>query len=131
MSQQVTAPNSTPMPPHSDFSSANPDGAIRCFACPCGCVCLRWHGTLLLHFDAHQLACAVNCLEEVLRQPSCAFSLGEGTFCACRAADGHYYLACQERIVLRLSEDDARELHFELASARSQVNAPRPILHLA
>jgi len=95
--------------------------AIRCFGCPCGCVCLRWHGTLLLHFEARQLAGALNCLEAILRQSASAFALGEESFCACRAADGHYYLACQERVVLRLSEDDARQLHAELAAARDRI----------
>lgn len=97
---------------------ANP---IRCFACPCGCVCLRWHGTLLLHFDGTQLACALNCLEDILREPSRSFSLGEEAFCACRAADGHYYLACQERVVLRLTEEDARCLRAELISVRDRA----------
>lgn len=110
-------------------SQASPDAkAIRCFACPCGCVCLRWHGTLLLHFDDAQLTCALNCLEDILQEPSRSFSLGEEAFCACRAADGHYYLACQERVVLRLSEDDARCLRTELASARERMT-PVPSTH--
>ena len=110
------------MPSKAEPVTRQGTAAIRCFACPCGCVCLRWHETLLLHFDSLELNRAVACLEDILLQPACAFSLGDGPFCACRAADGNYYLMCQEQVVLRLSEDDARNLHAELAYAQAQMS---------
>ena len=102
--------------PHSD--EARP---FQCFFCPSGCVCLRWRRTLLLHFTRSDLARALDCLEDVLKHPSCGFSLGEGAFCACHAADGQYYLSCQDRVVLRLSAEDARGLLGELASAQAAL----------
>jgi hypothetical protein len=93
------------------------DPAIRCFFCPCGCVCLRWRQGLLMHFDRGELGHALDCLGDVLQRPACGFSLGESPFCACYARDGHYYLLCRDQVVLRLSEEEARSLHSELASA--------------
>jgi hypothetical protein len=100
---------------------------FECFFCPSGCVCLRWRRTLLLHFTRSDLARARDCLEDILKQQSCGFSLGDGAFCACHAADGQYYLSCQDRVVLRLSADDARGLLGELASAHAalvETNVP-------
>jgi hypothetical protein len=92
--------------------------AIRCFFCPCGHVCLRWRRALLLHFDQGEVSCALGCLRDVLKGKSCRFSLGQGSFSACRAVDGFYYLLCQSHVVLRLSEEEAHTLHTELSSAR-------------
>lgn len=89
---------------------------FECFVCPRGCVCLRWHRTLLLHFGRGDVPQALECLEDVLRQPSGSPCLGAGPFCACRAADGFCYLVCQNRVVLRLSTEDAHSLHTTLAS---------------
>lgn len=94
---------------------------FQCFFCPSGCVCLRWRRTLLLHFTRSDLTRAVECLEDILKQPSCAFSLGGGAFCACHAADGQYYLFCRDSVVLRLSTDDAHGLLGELASAHAAL----------
>lgn len=94
---------------------------FQCFFCPSGCVCLRWRRTLLLHFTRSDLARALDCLEDILKHPPCAFSLGEGAFFACHAADGQYYLLCQDRVVLRLSAEDARGLAGELASAHAAL----------
>jgi hypothetical protein len=102
--------------PHSDEGKP-----FQCFFCPSGCVCLRWRRTLLLHFTRSELTHALDCLKDVLKRPSCAFSLGEGAFCACHAADGQYYVLCQDRVVLRLSADDARGLLGELASAHAAL----------
>jgi hypothetical protein len=76
--------------------------------------CFQWlrlpplaaHAASALHSE--RLTPAVECLEDILKHPPCAFSLGEGAFCACRASDGQYYLLCQDRVVLRLSGDAAR-----------------------
>lgn len=89
---------------------------FQCFFCPNGCVCLRWHRTLLLHFSRDDVSRALECLEDILKEPTGAFVLGGGPFCACRAADGFCYLLCQDRVVLRLSADDAQSLHATLAS---------------
>jgi len=94
---------------------------FQCFFCPSGCVCLRWQRTLLLHFTRNDLARALDCLEDILKHPSCGFCLGVGAFCACHAADGQCYLSCQDRVVLRLSADDARGLLRELASAHAAL----------
>ena len=91
------------------------------FLCPSGCVCLRWRNTLLLHFTRGDLVRALDCLEDILKDPVYAFCLGEGPFCACHAADGQYYLLCQDRVVLRLSADDARGLLGELTSAHAAL----------
>ena len=103
----------TPAPDESENSG------IHCFFCPCGQVCLRWRRALLLHFNQGELACAVDCLRDVLQEPDCGFCLGAGEFSACRAQDGYYYLLCQDHVVLRLSEEEAQTLHSELASARA------------
>jgi len=97
--------------------SNGPEPAIRCFRCPCGCVCLRWRQALLLHFDRGDLSRALDCLGSVLDQPACCFSLGDNPFCACYARDGYYYLLCRDQVVLRLSEEEARSLHAELSMA--------------
>jgi len=95
--------------------------AMRCTFCPCGHVCLRWRRNLLLHFDQGELVCALDCLRSVLKDDSCGFNLGAGSFSACRATDGYFYLLCQDHVVLRLSEDEAQNLHSELASARAAL----------
>ncbi len=97
-------------------------GKIRCLFCECGCVWLRWRRALLLHLDHADVACAHQCLNDVLQEPPCGLSLGEGAFCACHAEDGFYYLLCQERVVLRLSEDEAQTLRTELSSMRAALN---------
>lgn len=89
---------------------------FQCFLCPNGCVCLRWHQTVLLHFGREDVSRALECLEDILRQPTTSFCLGAGPFCACRAADGFCYLVCQDRVILRLSTEDAHCLHDTLAS---------------
>lgn len=104
------------MNPYSD--EARP---FQCFFCPNGCVCLRWRSTFLLHFTRSDLARALDCLKDILNRPPCGFTLGEGAFCACHAADGQYYLCCQDRVVLRLSADDARGLLGELAFAHAAL----------
>jgi hypothetical protein len=81
------------------------------------CLPSGWHRTLLLHFNRDEVSRALECLEDILKQPTGAFVLGGGPFCACRAADGFCYLVCQDRVVLRLSADDAHSLHATLASA--------------
>lgn len=91
-------------------------GQFQCFLCPNGHVCLRWHQTLLLHFDHDDVARILECLDDILKQPSVSFCLGAGRFCACRAADGFCYLVCQDRVVLRLSNEDAQNLQLTLAS---------------
>jgi hypothetical protein len=102
-------------------------GAIRCFSCPCGCVCLRWRRALLLHLDRTELSCAMDCLKNVLERPSCSFCLGDASFCASLAGDGYYYLLCKDSVVLRLSESEARGLHAELAAASEMLDQkPRP-----
>jgi hypothetical protein len=72
----------------------------------------------LLHFDHGEVTCALDCLRDVLNGSAGGFSLGEGAFSACRAADGYYYLLCQSHVVLRLSQEEARTLQSELSSAR-------------
>ncbi len=112
----------------------HPGRAIRCSFCPCGHVCLRWSRSLLLHFNQGEVVCALDCLREVLREQSGGFSLGAGSFSACYASDGYYYLVCQDHVVLRLSEDEARILHSELVSAQasmgqiSQSPSPLPVM---
>jgi hypothetical protein len=106
---------------------------IRCVSCPCGHVCLRWHKSLMLHFDRGEVSCALECLRDVLKGNGCGFSLGQGEFSACRAADGFYYLLCQSHVVLRLSEEEAFTLQTELSSARAALEkaaapAPRHIM---
>jgi hypothetical protein len=89
---------------------------FQCFLCPNGCVSLRWRRTLLLHFGSEDVPRVLECLEDLLKQPSATFYLGAGPFCACRADDGFCYLVCQDRVVLRLSDEDAHSLHSTLAS---------------
>lgn len=88
---------------------------LQCFFCPNGCVCLRWHRTLLLHFGRDDVSRAVECLEDIRKEPTAAFVLGGGPFCGCRTADGFCYLLCRDRIVLRLSVEDVHSLHATLA----------------
>jgi hypothetical protein len=59
----------------------------------------------------------LECLADVLREPSRRFTLGAGSFSACHAEDGHFYLLCKDHVVLRLSTDEARNLQSELAWA--------------
>jgi hypothetical protein len=103
------------------LSSAD-SGAIRCSFCPCGHVCLRWRRALALHFDQGEVSCALNCLREVLQSQSSGVSLEAGSFSACRAADGFYYLLCQNNVMLRLSEEEAVSLQSELTSARAELD---------
>lgn len=94
---------------------------FQCFPCSNGCVCLRWHRTLLLHFGREDVPRVLECLKDLLRQPSASFYLGDGPFCACRAEDGFCYLVCQDRVVLRLSDEDAHSLHSTLASFGAEL----------
>lgn len=108
--------------PHQHLSVSDQDGsAIRCVYCPCGHVCLRWHRSLLLHFDRGEVSCALDCLRDVLTGKGCGLSLADSAFSACRAADGFYYLLCQNHVVLRLSEEEACTLQTELSSARAAL----------
>jgi len=75
-----------------------------------------------LHLDQTEIVCALDCLGDVLENPGCALTLGTGSFSACHAADGFYYLLCQDHVVLRLSEDEACELRSELTSARAALD---------
>jgi hypothetical protein len=75
-----------------------------------------------LHLDRAELACALECLTEVLDGTSRGFSLGPGSFCASHATDGFYYLVCWERVTLRLSENEARGLRNVLTSARTVLD---------
>lgn len=99
----------------------SPNRDIRCFRCGCGSVCLQWHQNLLLHFNYADLVRATECLEGVLSEPPFGFSLGTDSFCACHGGDGWYYLLCRDRVVLRLSEDEARSLRDELAAGRTAL----------
>ena len=105
---------------------------MQCSVCPFGHVCLRWGRSVSLHLDRAELACALECLAEVLDGSSCGFSPGTGPFCASHAADGFYYLACRERVTLRLSENEARGLRHVLTSARNVLEqsqtAPQQIM---
>ena len=96
--------------------SASP---FQCFLCPNGCVCLRWHQTLLLHFSREDVARILGCLEDIVKQPSTSFCFGEGPYCACRAGDGFCYLVCRDRVVLRLSNEEAEGLQSTLATLRT------------
>ena len=105
-----------------DAAHASPEAdSFECSLCPNGNVCLRWRQTLLLHLGQGDLTGALQCLEDILAQPACAFFLGSGQFCACRAADDHFYLVCQDRVVLRLLEEEARHLHRVLTFARDEL----------
>jgi|GEM_PF-4886179 hypothetical protein len=95
---------------------------MQCSVCPFGHVCLRWGRSVSLHLDRAELSCALECLKEVLEKPRCGFSLGPGSFCASHAADGFYYLVCRERVTLRLSEMEARNMHTVLSSARNMID---------
>ncbi len=96
-------------------------GDVRCFRCGCGCVCLQWHRSLVLHLDYGDLVRAMECLEDVLSEPPFGFSLGRDSFSACHCGDGWYYLLCRDRVVLRLSEDEARSLRGQLVAARAAL----------
>ncbi|HTR64649.1 MAG TPA: hypothetical protein VMH85_02670 [Terriglobales bacterium] len=106
--------------PEKQFEPAR-TSTIQCSLCPCGHVCLRWRRSLLLHLDDGEIVCALDCLREVLSQDEAGLSLGAGSFSACRAADGFYYLLCQDHIVLRLSQDEACTLQAELATAHATL----------
>ena len=92
---------------------------MQCSVCPFGHVCLRWGRSVSLHLDRAELACALECLTEVLDGTGRRFSMGPGAFCASHAEDGFYYLACRERVTLRLSENEALGLRNVLTSARN------------
>ncbi|HZU33880.1 MAG TPA: hypothetical protein VFB79_22385 [Candidatus Angelobacter sp.] len=92
---------------------------MQCSLCPFGRICLRWGRAISLHLDRAEIACALECLTEVLDCSGCAFALGQGPFCASHTADGYYYLVCRERVTLRLSEDEARSLQNILSSAQN------------
>lgn len=96
---------------------------MQCSVCPFGHVCLRWGHSVSLHLDRTELACALECLAEVLDDDGSGsgFSLGPGSFCASHATDGFYYLVCRERVTLRLSENEARGLRNVLTSARNML----------
>lgn len=84
-----------------------------------------------MHFDRGELAHALECLDDILQQPSSGLSIGESPFCACYAKDGYYYLLCRDQVVLRLSEDEARCLHSELRTAYQEIRAtPDPTQHV-
>lgn len=103
-------------------TSSADSGAIRCSFCPCGHVCLRWRRALALHFDQGEVSCALNCLREVLQSQTSGVSQEAGSFSACRATDGFYYLLCQNNVMLRLSEEEAVSLQSELATARAELD---------
>lgn len=88
---------------------------FQCRVCPNGRICLRWRRTVLLHFNREDVPQILECLEDILKQPSASFCLGPSSVCACRAADGFCYLVCQDRVVLRLSDADAQSLQSTLA----------------
>lgn len=94
---------------------------MNCSVCACGCVWLRWQGSLLLRFGTESLEHALECLDDILRQAAPAFSLGSGSFCACYGNDGQYYLLCSDRVSLRLSRQEAEELYWNLAAARATI----------
>ena len=95
---------------------------MQCSVCPFGHICLRWGRLVSLHLDRAEVASALKCLAEVLGGPCCGFSLGPGAFCASHAADGFYYLVCGERVTLPLSENEARNMHTVLTSARNMLD---------
>jgi hypothetical protein len=79
-----------------------------------------------MHLDRSEISCALECLAEMLGQPGCGFSLGAGSFSACRAADGYCYLLCKENVILRLSPEEAGTLRSELAAAHAAMDHPGP-----
>lgn len=103
------------------------DRPFECLSCQNGCICLRWHRTVLLPLSTTDVGCALECLEEVLQRPSCSFWLGAESFFASHGRDGHYYLLCKDRVVLRLSADDARGLCRALASVLAGSEPPQAI----
>ena len=107
---------------------------MQCSICPFGHVCLRLGRALTLHLDRSELGSATECLGNVLGHSCCRFSLGEGPFCASRAADGFYYLVCRDSVILRLSETEATTLHSQFIAAgqaldqRTQLTPSRQIM---
>ncbi len=95
---------------------------LRCSVCPGRSVCLEWRRRLSLRLDYDDVLGALDCLDDVLDKPAWKFSLARDYFCAYRTGDGSYYLVCREDVVLRLSEDEARLLRCELASARDVLD---------
>jgi len=83
---------------------------MQCSVCPFGHICLRWGRSVSLHLDRAELACALECLTDVLDGGGRGFSLGPGSFCASHATDGFYYVVCREQVTLRLSENEAQGL---------------------
>jgi hypothetical protein len=74
-----------------------------------------------MHLDRSEISCALECLGDMLEQSGCGFSLGAGSFSACRAADGYCYLLCKENVILRLSQEEAGTLRSELAAAQAAL----------
>ena len=104
-----------PLPLSGDF-------LMQCSVCPFGHVCLRWGRSVSLHLDQAELACALECLTDVLDGGGSGFSLGPGSFCASHATDGFYYLVCREQVTLRLSENEAHGLRNILITARKTLD---------
>jgi hypothetical protein len=95
---------------------------MQCSVCPFGHVCLRWGRSVSLHLDRAELACALECLTNVLDGVGSGFSLVPGSFCASHATDGFYYLVCREQVTLRLSENEAHGLRNVLITARKALD---------
>jgi len=98
---------------------------IQCSICPFGHVCLRFGRACTLHFDRGELAFATECLGDVLKRSCNGFSLGDGAFCASRAADGFYYLVCRDNVILHLSEKEAGALHTQFSAACAVLDQRR------
>jgi hypothetical protein len=99
----------------------NTEGKIRCFLCPCGSVCMQSYN-FVLHLDYADVVRALECLDGVLSKAPFGFSLSGDSFCACHSGDGSYYLLCRDRVVLRLSEDEARSLRSDFSAARNALD---------
>lgn len=109
--------------PDKTFPSPPGTPALGCSHCRGDCIWLRWSRALLLHLDRRQVGSALECLCQVMDQPSCPFFLGVGSFCASHAADGCYYLMCPDNLILKLSEDQAHHLRQELLAAETALNS--------
>jgi hypothetical protein len=98
------------------------DTQIHCGLAAEGSICLCWRRFLTLQLNYQDVVEALACLDDLFEQPTWSFSLGGDGFCAFLAQDGFYYLLCHERIVLRLSEQEARCLRCQLASVRAKLD---------